>query len=271
MVSALLKASGHGQILPGICSALPTEAHAGLARHAQTELEQCVLSLVSDLIRLCDIDTICLSGGVALNCVLAGKLLSLSGVKSLHVASAPGDTGQPVGNAIYGARQIELDLPSDVYSPYLGPHYSRDRIDRCCKVWGTGLEITRGNVAQKVAGAIARGKVVGTFHGRSEFGPRSLGHRSLLADPRDPSMRERLNKDVKRRENYRPYGAAVLEEGTELLFGRHFDSPVHDVGASLAAYMACAHSSGLPCRRDMSRSNRRQIPLALVSRTSCGS
>lgn len=224
-VRALLVEAGYVDVVPRGSAGPIQRMHEDLARHTQDVLEEAVTAMLLDLIGVYGVSEVCLSGGVALNCVLAGRLLSIPEVTSLFVASAPGDTGQPLGNCLYGARQADVALPSDAVGPYIGPRYAADRVRRACEAWGTGLRIGRNNVARRVAEGIAAGRVVAIFHGRSELGPRALGHRSILADPRSPQIRDYMNDVVKRRESYRPYGASILAEETENLTGRTVDSP----------------------------------------------
>ncbi len=234
-VRELLEAAGYGYVPPWDPEKGLQEAHKDLARHAQEELEEAVMTTIRYLIGTYGVSELCLSGGVALNCVLIGKVLTMPEVTSAYIAAAPGDTGQPLGNCLYGARQAGIALPRELLGPYLGPRYPLDRVRRACEAWGSGLQISRGNIAHRVAEAIAAGKVVAVYHGRSEVGPRALGHRSILADPRDAGMRDYLNRVVKGRELYRPYGAAVLVEETERLVGRPVASPFMMVALPLSS------------------------------------
>jgi carbamoyltransferase len=209
-------------------------AHRALARAAQDELEAVVLDAVQRLAERHHARSVRLSGGVALNCVLAGRILRLPAVDDVVVAPAPGDTGQALGNCLWGVRHAIPAIPAAFASPFLGPRYGPARIERAIRAWGGRHRVTRGSVAESVAERLAAGGVVAVFHGRSEYGPRALGHRSILADPRDPRMRERLNRTVKRREWFRPFGMALLEEWTSALLGAPLSSPSMMIALPLA-------------------------------------
>ncbi|HEX8597020.1 MAG TPA: carbamoyltransferase C-terminal domain-containing protein [Chloroflexia bacterium] len=223
-VRDLIKASGYTNVAPCRTKSALKQVHKDLAARAQEELENAVVSMVRHLVDLLGVPDICLSGGVGLNCVLAGKLLMLPEVRSIFVTAAPGDTGQPLGNCLYGVRQQGWPIPEQVRTAFLGPSYSSERIRKACETWGCGLHVQRGNIPQRVANALASGKIVAVFHGRSELGPRALGHRSILADPRGAATRDYLNSMVKHREDYRPYGLSVLSEAVEQLVGRQVTS-----------------------------------------------
>lgn len=233
-VRELLGAAGYGYMRLWNPNKGLQDAHTDLARHAQEELEEAVMTTIRYLIGTYGVSELCMSGGAALNCVLIGKVLTMPEVTSAYIAAAPGDTGQPLGSCLYGVRQASIALPRELLGPYLGPRYPLYRVQRACEAWGSGLQISRGNIAHRVAEAIATGKVVAVYHGRSEVGPRALGHRSILADPRDTRMRDYLNRVVKGRELYRPYGAAILVEETERLIGWPVASPFMMVALPLS-------------------------------------
>jgi carbamoyltransferase len=213
----------------------PTQHLNDLARRAQDELETSVISLLGRLIEDLDVRDVCLGGGVALNCVLNGRLAAMPEIGSLRVATVPGDTGQSLGNCLLALHEGRLPVPSLGRCAYLGPRYAPARVQRACRAWSHGFEVREGNIAARVASAVADGKVVGIFHGRSELGPRALGHRSILADPRRPTMQDHLNCSVKGREGFRPYGAAILAEYMADLTGRSYDSPAMSLALPLLA------------------------------------
>jgi carbamoyltransferase len=220
-VTELLRESGY-----------PVEDHGSgrpqdmmdLARRAQDELESSVAEFIRNLIAAHGVSNVCLAGGVALNCILNGKIADMPEVSSVHIPSAPHDTGQPLGNCLIGLKSRGLPAPDALRSPFLGPAYGRARTHRACSAWAAGFAVTEGDVAARAAQAIASGKVVAIYHGRSELGPRALGHRSILADPSSPTMKDYLNRHVKGREWYRPYGAAILAEHVVALTGRQRQS-----------------------------------------------
>lgn len=197
----------------------PGQREADIARSTQVVLEEAVLRVARHARSVVGEDVACLAGGVALNCV-ANQRLRESGVFSdIWVQPAAGDDGGAVGAALWAHHQV-LDRPrptprGDAMSgAFLGPAYTQDEV----AAWLAGLGVPHETFADHaatcgaVAAELAAGSVVGWFQGRMEFGPRALGHRSILADPRDPGMVARLNAKVKRREGFRPFAPAVLEE-----------------------------------------------------------
>jgi carbamoyltransferase len=204
------------------------EGHMDLARRAQDELEASLLDLLKAGMAAMDaVDPIDvrLSGGVASNCVMAGRLSREPGVGSIAVATAPGDTGQALGNALFGCEVLGLELPSLASSPFLGPRYTQNRIERAISHWSASFKLSRGSTVDRAAKLLEGGSIVAIWRGRSEYGPRALGHRSILADPRTASMKDRLNRHVKKREEFRPYGLALLGECAPVLFGMEVESP----------------------------------------------
>jgi carbamoyltransferase len=201
-----------------------TQRHADIAAALQRVLEEATLALVRHLHRLVPSKNLCLAGGIALNSVLNGRLLSEGPFENLFIQPAANDAGAALGAALFlahGAHRIPRAAPTDVV--YLGPEYS----ESACAAAATaaGLVVERpDDVAERTAELLAAGKVVGWFQGRMEVGPRALGNRSILADPRDPAMKDTLNRRVKHRESFRPFAPSVLAEAA----GDYFEG----VGAS---------------------------------------
>lgn len=195
--------------------------HMVLASIVQGSLEEAVILRVASLVAK-STPSLALAGGVALNCVMVGRLASTFG-SPVRVASAPGDTGQALGNAVFGARSLGIRCPEYGGSPYLGPQYDRERTRSVAKAWGR--HPIRGSIARAVARRLVAGEVIALFDNTSEFGPRALGNRSILADPRLPWMRDYLNHSVKHREWFRPYGVSVLEEHASEIFVDSIASP----------------------------------------------
>lgn len=194
-----------------------SQAHKDLARSLQVVLEEILIEKVHHLHRIAPSDNLCLAGGVALNCVANHQIHLRGPFKNLFVQPAAGDSGSALGAAalahvqLTGARHSYQRLPH----AYLGPAYAPDEIAALLQAAGVASQDLRGQedaLLQAVAERLAAGQVVGWFHGRMEFGPRALGARSILADPRDPTMRDRLNALVKKREGFRPFAPAILEE-----------------------------------------------------------
>src|SRR4029077_10370436 len=175
---------------------------------------------------------ICLAGGVALNCVANGKLLRENLFDGIWVQPAAGDAGGAVGAAFAAyhgylgqSRQLNGHLDGMACS-YLGPEYSDDEIARRLSAAGAKFtRLTREQTIEQTAQALADEKAVGWMQGRMEFGPRSLGARSILGDARSPSMQKTLNLRVKYRESFRPFAPAVLREDLEKYFDIKSDSP----------------------------------------------
>jgi carbamoyltransferase len=168
----------------------------------EQEITQCLSAIPDNLLKDYDYN-LCLSGGSFLNCKLNGILKRNSSFENIHIAPACGDDGLAIGAALYTAHSI-LNLPRHHHEPselmYSGQRYDVD---------STVGEKYNESV---IVDLLLKGKIIGFFHGKSEFGPRALGNRSLLADPRSPKMKDYLNKVVKHREWFRPYGASVLKE-----------------------------------------------------------
>jgi carbamoyltransferase len=169
---------------------------------------------------------------VALNCVANGKLLREKVFERLWVQPAAGDAGGALGAAL-GAYHIMLNQPRNVSSDidamkgsYLGPEFSQqDIIERLTRYGATFQTLTEDKVVEQTARALANGKAVGWMNGRMEFGPRALGGRSIIADPRSPIMQKLLNLKVKYRESFRPFAPSVLREDVSQWFEIDDDSP----------------------------------------------
>ena len=191
-----------------------------IAYAGQTLLEEVVLGLARRLKQQTGERNLCLAGGVALNCSVNGKLLALGLFDNVYVIPSADDSGQALGRLFYDLHSEGVSIATEVGSPYLGPSYSKKEIQLAISstedlhVKHQGFPV----VAQAAAKLIAEGKVIGWFQGRSEIGPRALGNRSILADPRNPGMRGYINQNVKHREWYRPVAPAVLEEDASLYF-----------------------------------------------------
>jgi len=195
--------------------------HHDIARSLQFVLEEVLLEKARHLHDLVPSDNLCMSGGVALNCVANRRIHTEGPFKNLFVQPAASDAGSALGAAALAHVQLTGERPSTERLPhvYLGPSYSSARIAGLLREAGlkedrAGLDFTGREEAllEAVVDRLAAQKVIGWFHGPMEFGPRALGARSILADPRDPTMRDRLNALVKKREGFRPFAPAILEE-----------------------------------------------------------
>jgi carbamoyltransferase len=211
---------------------LLTQHHMDLAASVQAVTEEIVIRLARSVRKETGAKNICLAGGVALNCVANGKLLRENLFDGIWVQPAAGDAGGAVG-AAYAAyhgylgqgRKLNGHLDGMAGS-YLGPEYSDDEIEkRLVAAGGRLTRLTRDQIIDQTAQALADEKAVGWMQGRMEFGPRSLGARSILGDARSPSMQKTLNLKVKYRESFRPFAPAVLREDVDKYFDIKSDSP----------------------------------------------
>ena len=174
---------------------------------------------------------LCLAGGVALNCVANGKILNSDIFKDIWIQPAAGDAGGAVGAAL-GAYYSMLGQPRTVQSQdamkgsYLGPEYSPSEIESRLRAAGAIFtSVSPAEMIDATAQALAQGKAVGWHQGRMEFGPRALGGRSIIADPRSPAVQKQLNLKVKYRESFRPFAPSVLREDVSQWFDIDVDSP----------------------------------------------
>lgn len=186
------------------------QRYKDIALAVQSGLEEAVLRLVARLTDSTGTRDLCLAGGVALNCSANGKVLASRLVDRVYVSPVSNDAGTALGAALWLAAQGGYDPRARLEHAYWGPGYSDDNI--CTNLDRLGLRYERpANLEDTVAGHLAEGKVVAWFEGRMEIGPRALGARSLLGDPRDVAMRDRLNR-IKGREPWRPLAPAILVE-----------------------------------------------------------
>jgi carbamoyltransferase len=197
--------------------------HADIAAALQDATDAAVLALVRRLKRKVKSDNLCLAGGVALNCVTNEVVWKSGEFANIFIPSAPHDAGTAIGAAmlVHGAKDNK-PLQRGYSTPYLGPAFSRR--DILAAVKSAGLKARQSkSPARDAARMIADGKIVAWFQGRMEFGPRALGNRSLLADPRRPEMRNILNQKVKHREDFRPFAPSVMAEHADDWFetGKH--------------------------------------------------
>lgn len=209
-----------------------TQVHMDLAASVQAVTEEIVLRLGRSVRKETGARNICLAGGVALNCVANGKLLRENVFDNIWVQPAAGDAGGAVGAAFaayhgFMGQPRKLNGHMDgMAGSYLGPEYTDDEIAE--RLTTVGARLTRLDHAQMIdqtAQALADSKAVGWMQGRMEFGPRSLGARSILGDARSPSMQKTLNLKVKYRESFRPFAPAVLREDLGKYFDIKTDSP----------------------------------------------
>jgi carbamoyltransferase len=196
------------------------DCHRDLAYALQSTLEATILHIVRALSRSCPSRNLCLSGGVALNCVANARILSDSDYKSIWVPPCASDSGAPLGSALWHYHQT-LGHPRgfELTHPFYGLAYSDSEITSALRHAGlTPPCMSEHNLVSRVARDLAEGKIVGWFQGRFEMGPRALGNRSILADARNGAIRDQLNTRVKNREAFRPFAPAVLVERVSEFF-----------------------------------------------------
>ena len=200
-------------------------AHRDVAAALQACLDRTMLHLCSHFAAATGQRRLALTGGVALNCTANGKLLCSGMFDDVYVQPAAGDDGSALGAALYRAALAGEVRNERLPVPFLGPGHTQAAIDAALGAYGDRIQVTRfDTLAESCAEAarlIAGGRVVAWYRGRMEFGPRALGHRSILADPSHPEMRDRINAMVKMREAFRPFAPAVSIEQVD----RWFDVP----------------------------------------------
>jgi len=221
--------------------------HMDIAASIQAVTEEIMLRLARTLARETGEANLCLAGGVALNCVANGKLLRDGKFKEIWVQPAAGDAGGAVGAALSAYHQFankpRVVQPGDgMQGAYLGPQFSQQEIEQRLASAGARFKtVEEAELIQRVVDALVGQSAVGWYQGRMEFGPRALGARSILGDPRSPAMQKTLNLRIKYRESFRPFAPAVLREDVADWFELDADSPymlfVADVLPSLRREM----------------------------------
>ena len=204
-----------------------TQRHRDVAASAQMVLEETLLHLARHLHRLTGLDQLCLAGGVAYNCVANSRLWREAGFREIYIPSAAGDSGAAMGAALWLThRRGALTERMVMRSASWGPEFTEQE---CLAALGrAGLRaepLPDDRLFEQVAGELANGRLVFWFQGRMEWGPRALGNRSLLADPRREDMRELINAKVKLREPFRPFAPSVLVERASEYFDLPSPSP----------------------------------------------
>jgi carbamoyltransferase len=201
--------------------------HQDIAASLQSRLEEVLMGMLRRLHEVSRTDALCLSGGVALNCVANGKILDQTPFRHLYIQPAASDAGTSIGAAYHVYHQV-LGKPRRFVMDhaYLGPSFGAERCRLALDEAGvTYSDLTYDEAIERTARALAEGKVVGWFQGKMEFGPRALGNRSILVDPRRPEMKDILNARIKHREPFRPFAPSIVEEATGRFFERSNPSP----------------------------------------------
>jgi carbamoyltransferase len=221
-----------------------------IAASIQHVIEEIVLRMARHVHAHTGERNLCLAGGVALNCVANGRLLREGPFERLWIQPAAGDAGGAIGAALahwhLTLGKTRTPSPCDAqHGSYLGPAFGDGEIRAALDAAGAVYEtLDEGELADTVAAEIAQGRIVGHFDGAAEFGPRALGHRSILGDPRDPDMQRRMNVAIKFRESFRPFAPAVIEGRQREWFDLDAESPYMLLVAPVAAAHCVAPAAG---------------------------
>ncbi len=203
-----------------------TDRHANIAAHVQAEAERAVIAFAVHLARITRSTRLCLAGGFALNVTTNRKILDGSPFEELFVQPAASDAGIPLGCALFGYHAVlRRHRCFEMRTAALGGEYGVDAVERALARRPSLRAERTDTIERRSARAIAEGQIIGWVQGRSELGPRALGHRSILADPRDAASVRRLNEEIKFREPFRPYAPMVLEADASTYFDLPAPSP----------------------------------------------
>jgi len=209
-----------------------TQFHMDIAASVQAVTEEVVLKMSRALRKEYGIPNLCLAGGVALNCVANGKIHRDGAFEKLWIQPAAGDAGGALGAALAafhihkGGDRAPLDGRDRMKGSYLGPVYGQEDVEQRLKAVGAVITTLDDDaLIDQTAAALAEDKAVGWMNGRMEFGPRALGGRSILGNPKSPAMQKTLNLKVKYRESFRPFAPSVLREDVAEWFDHDADSP----------------------------------------------
>ena len=208
-----------------------TQFHMDIAASIQKITEEIMIKLAKSIRKDYGIKNLCLAGGVALNCVANGKILKEKIFDNIWIQPAAGDAGGSLGAAlalwyVEQGNKRNVNLNDDMKGSYLGPEFTEDEIEEELKLIGANYEkVNYEDLINKTTEFLSNEKAIGWFQGRMEFGPRALGGRSILGDPRSDKMQKNLNLKVKYRESFRPFAPSVLREDLKEWFDMNVDSP----------------------------------------------
>jgi len=208
-----------------------TQFHMDIAASIQKVTEEIMIKLAKSIRDEYGIGNLCLAGGVALNCVANGKILKEKIFDNIWIQPAAGDAGGSLGAAlalwhIDQGNKRSINIEDNMKGSYLGTEYNQEEIERELKAVGANFETLKyEELIDKTANFLSNEKAIGWFQGRMEFGPRALGARSILGDPRSDKMQKNLNLKVKYRESFRPFAPSVLRENLSEWFEMNVDSP----------------------------------------------
>jgi carbamoyltransferase len=204
-----------------------TQYHKDLAGSVQRVTEEIIFYLLKELKKRTGLDNVCIAGGVAQNSVANGKMAEATGFKGVYIPSAGHDAGISMGSALY-YYHLELGKPRNpaIYSAYTGIRFSNEEIEKMLQDKGiTYRRLADDELYDVVTDKLIEPGVVGWYNGRAEFGPRALGARSILADPRNSKAKDLLNLKIKRRESFRPFAPSILKEYTSQYFTKYDEVP----------------------------------------------
>lgn len=209
-----------------------TQFHMDIAASIQVVTEDVMMRIVNHVHRVTGLDNLCMAGGVALNCVANGIIQREGPFKNIWLQPAAGDAGGSLGGALFAWYQLfdnarTSETPDSQFGSYLGPKYSNDEIkDYLDSANAVASRYTsEDDLCGEIAKLLDAGKVVGLFQGRMEFGPRALGGRSIIGDPRNSEMQSKMNVKIKFRESFRPFAPSVLTERASDYFELDTTSP----------------------------------------------
>jgi carbamoyltransferase len=211
-----------------------TQHHINIAASVQAVYEEILFNMLNQLYKVFPCENLCLAGGCAMNSVANGKILLNTPYKNIYIQSAAGDAGGAIGAAALAAIALGSNSKFYMKHSYWGPSFSNDYIEAIVKHAAKSLDenqcVVKSYVDDKllcedIAKCISEGQVVGWFNGRMEWGPRALGNRSILGDPRRADMKDILNLKIKRRESFRPFAPSILKECTHEWFEQVADVP----------------------------------------------
>ena len=209
-----------------------TQREMNLAASIQKVIEKIIIKIGKSIAKETGERNLCLAGGVALNCVANGVLLREKIFDNIWVQPAAGDAGGALGAALsvwylsFGGKRIISDIGDTMEGAFLGPEYTDTEIETELKKCGAIYKkLSEKDLIEEVAKELANEKAIGWMQGRMEFGPRALGGRSIIADPRSPVMQKKLNLKIKYRESFRPFAPSVLRENVSDWFEHNIDSP----------------------------------------------
>ena len=208
-----------------------TQFHMDIAASIQKVTEDIMIKITKSLKEEFNIDNLCLAGGVALNCVVNGKLIREKIFKNIWIQPAAGDAGGSLGAALTfyydnNSHKRKINATDDMAGSFLGPEFTQSEIELELQKIGAKFEILEEEkLISKTASDLSQNKAVGWFQGRMEFGPRALGARSILANPKSSDMQKNLNLKVKYRESFRPFAPSILKENVSEWFEMNVASP----------------------------------------------